>query len=179
MDSPAPSAPGTIHTLPNGTQLTVLTAANTALSRPAIVTKAQQKGLPEAKRLEVHNLCCKSIAGCNFKPLPTSLNSQHLHQTVTLDQNVLKLAEHLSQFQVNPFHILSPVDASTSPSLEEEGGVPKTRNLLTQYASITLHEVAAHNKFIHLWTPPSDEMQTNRAWFYNFLKFNIDPSLMS
>jgi hypothetical protein len=56
----------------------------------------------------------------------------------------------------------------------------KSIDLLSDYANVSVAQVAASNQFYHTWTDNAvDQMHTNLNWSYYLLKNNIDPLLMS
>ena len=162
--------------------LTPINKANTQVEPTTVHKKATRSSLSEDERVRLFHLASGKMKQGVFKPLPIEISDpKQLSDYHSLDTLIKLFSEHCETYDmVDVFTILVPLDPQR-PDLKQDGtGAPITYNLLSEYSTVTVQQVAAHCNWLHSWTDNSvDQMHTNLQWSYHFLKNNIEPELMS
>ena len=173
----------------SGFAINIINTANTAFEGSHVHSKKERANLDAHQRsLLFEQATTKLPNGVKFVPLPATINDpKQLSTFSSVDSTIQVFVERLQAFDLRDvFYLLTVLDMNNHKAEEEEDpnnpGVKRLKmiDLLTDYANVSVAQVATSNQFYHLWTDNAvDQMHTNLNWSYYLLKNNIDPLLMS
>lgn len=170
-----------------GVSVQVQTTANPVVGPLALVSKAQRQILASQhgdKLLKVQSECCSKIPGVLFKtPSLKADDTKQLQDFFQIDSQLKGVVERLTTYDLSlPFTIIFPyADAAgniTPQLVAETNGSPVQIDLMVDYASLKISEVATSSQWYRQYTTADMDLSTDLDWSYRMLKANIESKLM-
>jgi hypothetical protein len=177
MSSSSPAS--TTDVVIDGLTIKKLSTAAAAPPSVAVHSKTSRAGLDETERVRLFRSATQRSTQGIFKPLPIAITDpRQLTDYSSMDTLIKTARDHCKIYDMaDVFTIVFPDPASPGSLIQENGSV-KTRNLFTDYATISVPEVAASNAFYHAYTTDNvDQLHTNLQWTYYYFSNNIENDL--
>lgn len=146
-------------------------------------SKHARTKLDENERVKLFSIATKRSTQGVYKTLPVEIrNPSQLTEFQQLDSLIKNTKEHCNIYDFSDvFNIFypDPIANDGSLTIDPSTGTSVSRNLFTEYSSVSVLDVAKSIRWLHEYTDDStDQFHTNLQWSYHYLKNNIENSLM-